>query len=145
MSAAQRSHCGNHLSTSPLTSFFFSLFPSVHSFSPSPLVRAERRRKPFFLNLFAPTHHSQPPMESSTPQQASAAPSLAAGINTPAPPSTSSAASSAPGSGIAPDQVPMEDVVSTNAVTAEAIARQNQTVVGALVIAVSFVGTVNTK
>ncbi|KAF8940830.1 hypothetical protein BGZ58_004519 [Dissophora ornata] len=50
---------------------------------------------------------------------------------TPAPalPTTNSAASSAPGPGVAADQVPMEDVVSTNAVTAEAIARQNQTVV----------------
>ncbi|KAG0328975.1 hypothetical protein BGZ99_003839 [Dissophora globulifera] len=37
--------------------------------------------------------------------------------------------SSAPGPNINPDPLPMEDVVSTNAVTAEAIARQNQTVV----------------
>ncbi|KAG0362186.1 hypothetical protein BGZ54_008739 [Gamsiella multidivaricata] len=66
---------------------------------------------------------------SSAPQQASSALGSITGTNTPVPPTTTNVVSSAPNPGVAPDQVPMEDVVSTNAVTAEAIARQNQTVV----------------
>ncbi|KAI1321320.1 hypothetical protein EDD11_006657 [Mortierella claussenii] len=66
---------------------------------------------------------------SGTLQTASAPPASAAISTVPAPNTTPNVASSAPTAGVAPDQLPMEDVVSTNAVTAEAIARQNQTVV----------------
>ncbi|KAK3821093.1 MAG: protein SCAI [Benniella sp.] len=68
-------------------------------------------------------------MESTIPQPSTAPTTSAQGVSVSAPPASSTVAATAPGSGVAPDQTPMEDVVSTNAVTAEAIARQNQTVV----------------
>ncbi|KAG0199294.1 hypothetical protein BGX28_007423 [Mortierella sp. GBA30] len=68
-----------------------------------------------------------------TPTTAAAQSSASSPAGTPAPASYSTSASTS-GSNVASasvpaDQVPMEDVVSTNAVTAEVIARQNQTIV----------------
>ncbi|KAI8345429.1 protein SCAI [Mortierella sp. GBAus27b] len=69
-------------------------------------------------------------MESTPPMLPSAPPAASTGTTTPAPPpSSTSSTTPAPTAGIAPDQqVAMEDVITTNANTAEAIARQNQTV-----------------
>ncbi|KAF9921451.1 hypothetical protein FBU30_008494 [Linnemannia zychae] len=73
-------------------------------------------------------------MESSSPapQPAPLSSSTTSGTTTPAPPPpppTNNTANATTAPTAAADSVPMEDVVSTNAVTAEAIARQNQHVV----------------
>lgn len=110
--------CASNLAlTAPLTSFPHGRPHRLGQLSPKSLIHV-----PTFIPPCAMDSSSNPPVASgANPTQGSSLPAQAA--------SASNTMATVSGAPISSEPLP-EDVVSTNAVTAEAIARQNQTVVG---------------
>ncbi|KAF9916205.1 hypothetical protein BX616_004341 [Lobosporangium transversale] len=94
-----------------------------------PFQKVKSEKEGMVLSMVCQQEDKNMESASSAPTQASSAPSTSVpGTSIPAA-TTTNATSSTPGNDPTAEQTPMEDIVSNNVVTAEAIARQNQTVV----------------